>query len=415
MKSCIALSAALASLALALPVRAQELPVIEIEKVPAPIVRLLEDYSRAWQSKDGTLLASTLSSGLRSAEVRSLGNAKDVPFTSFVVRATTQYSGNLAGQRVLARYKQAEDVATYPIIEESRIGAETQTFFEDGAFTFVRSGGAGAYDGWLLAAKDDLDVIGFFSPYHLWDDKPVAVLSSRRFTMITHPDVADRLRPVLDDAEAGYDIAARFWPDNSRDHLVMVVSSTTAELGRVLHETVDLAKFVAFVGAGATRERGWEPTGPRMFVQLSHLDNYGRDGRLEVFAHELVHAVTRDESGPEVSSWIEEGLANLGGGDGGRQRVVLGGPVPDAFPTDDRFVTGPVREIQGIYDQAQAAIQVLDAKFGRAGLMKFYGELGSRRVVPGTEEYHIRAAVQESLAWGYDEWVAAWRKELSPR
>jgi hypothetical protein len=68
-----------------------------------------------------------------------------------------------------------------------------------------------------------------------------------------------------------------------------------------------------------------------------------------------------------------------------------------------------------VYDKAQLAIDVLDDKFGRAGLVKFYEELGSRRVVAGTEEYHIREALRTSVGWSYDEWVAAWALRLRQR
>jgi hypothetical protein len=392
---------------------AQEEETPAIENVPAEIEKLLEDYSRAWRTKDVALLSATTAGDVREKEITSLANARKVSFSAFTVRPTTQYSGDLATKRVRVPYKRAKDVAAFHVVEETRVGSETQTYVEEGAFTFVQTDADNAYGGWRLAAKDDLDVLGFFSPYHMWDEKPVSVLTSKRFTLLTHEDVVDELEPVLDVAEEAYDKATKFWPDGSKDHLVMLIPSTTAELGRILHETVDLDKFVAFVGAGAIREHGWTPTGPRVFVQLSHFDNYGRTGQFEIFAHELIHAITRDEAGPAIPAWIEEGLANLGGGDGGRPRVETA--VPDAFPTDERFVTGGVRDIQAVYDQGQTAIDVLDKRFGRDGLMKFYRELGSRRVVAGTEEYHIRRAVEDSVGWSYDEWVAAWRDALGGR
>jgi hypothetical protein len=404
------LALALFVVAAAAPVRAAEVPAIE--DLPGPVVQLLEDYSRGWLTKDAVLLTSTLTGTLQKREARALINAAEVHFTSFRVRATTQFSGNLATDRIWARHKDARDVKTYQVVEESRLGRETSTYAEDGAFTFVR-GRTNDYDGWRIAAKDDLNVLGFFSPYHLWDEAPVSVLTGKRFTLLTHVNVVDSLRPVLGVAERAYDNDAKFWPEPLRDHIVMIVPSTTAELGRVMHETVDLEKFVAFVGNGTNREHGWAPTGPRMFVHLSHLKNYGTDGQFSVLAHELIHAVTRKVAGPKIPAWIEEGLANFGGGNGGRARVTTGGPAPDVFPTDERFVTGAVRDIQAVYDEAQIAIQVLDEKFGRAGLVKFYEELGSRRVVPGTEEYHIRASIKQSLGWSYDEWVAAWRKALA--
>jgi hypothetical protein len=388
-----------------------ELPVPAIEEVPAPITQLLADYSRAWRDKDPQLLVSTLDPKLQHSEAKALANAKDVPFTNFDVEATTQFSGNLASPRIKAKYR-GVDVATYQVDELSRIGSETSTYDEPGAFTFIRGERGGDYDGWRLVSKSDLDVLGFFSPHHLWDEKPVAVLQSERFVVLTHGDVLDVVRPELQVAESAYEHDTKFWPEPLSDHFVVIAPSTTDELRRIMHETVALEKFVAFVANGADREHGWAPTGPRVFVHLDHLRNYGRDSQQQILAHELIHAFTRKVSGPKVTSWIEEGLANFGGGNGGRKLRIPPGTSSDAFPTDDQFFSGPVGDIQTVYDKAQIAIEVLDAKFGRAGLVRFYEELGRRRVVVGTEEYHVREAVRTSVGWSYDEWIVAWKQRL---
>lgn len=397
------------------PTGAQTAEPPEIEDVPPAIEQLLADYSRAWREKDAPLLASTMTPALAEHETNALANAREVAFSTFEVAATTQYSGNLASPRVRARYR-TSDVRTYEIEERSQIGFETGIYEEPGAFTFTREAPGGSYDGWRLAAKNDLDVLGFFSPLHMWDLAPVKVLTSARFLVLTFEDAVETLRPVLDIAEDAYDRGSEFWPEPLRDRFVLVVPTTTEQLRRIMHETVALEKFVAFVAAGSDRETGWTPTGPRVFVHLDHLRNYRRAPQLEIIAHELIHAVTRDESGPKVPAWVEEGLANFAGGSGGRPLRIPPGTASDAFPSDDQFFAGPVGDIQTVYDKAQIAIQVLDERFGRAGLVRFYEDLGSRRVVAGTEEYHVRDAIRRSVGWSYDDWVAAWRERLqNPR
>jgi hypothetical protein len=179
-----------------------------------------------------------------------------------------------------------------------------------------------------------------------------------------------------------------------------------------MHETVDLEKFVAFVAAGADRTNGYDPTGPRMFIHLSHLQRYGPDAKVEILAHELIHAITREVSGPLMPTWIEEGLANLGGGSGRTASLAGRGTAPGTFPSNDRFTTGPVLDIQTVYDQAQVAIETLEATHGRPDVAAFYTELGSRRVVAGTDDYHVRDAIAKSVGWSYEAWVDAWRKRL---
>jgi hypothetical protein len=404
-----ALVCAFLVLAVALPARALEEP--RIEDVPAPIEQLLDDYSRAWVLKDAALFGSTLDDRIAPSEKKAFANAKDVPFSAFDINPTTQYSGDLASPRIRALYK-GRDVATYHVIERSRIGSETGTYESDGAFTFTRGAHGGAYDGWRLTSKSDLDVLGFFSPYHLWDAEKVSVLRGEHFIVLTHPGSVKAINPSLAIAEKAYAHDDEFWPGSLADRFVVIVPSTTDELARIMHETVDLNKFVAFVSGGADKSVGWVPTGPRVFVHLSHLTRYREVSQIEILAHELIHAITRKSSGPKVPTWIEEGIANLGGGNGGRPVRATEGPVPDEFPTDERFITGSLSNIQIAYDQGQVAVEVLDAEFGREGLVRFYENLGSKRVVPGTEEYWVRRAVEESTDWSYADWVAAWRARL---
>jgi hypothetical protein len=408
------MSALVLALALALPMAsapAQTDAVPQIEEVPGPIVRLLEDYGRSFVDHDVELLSRTVTSERRDGEVKALQNASNVDFERFIVRATTQYSGNLAAKRIRALYP-GREVATYHVILETTIGSESGVFEEDGIYTFTKDPELeGDYDGWRLASDSDLDPLGFFSPVHLWDGGPMTVLTSEHFSLLTHPSTADEMRPVLEVAERAYAKVAEFWPRPIASNFVIVAPSTSEELGRIMHQTSGISRFVAFMVAGANRERGWEPTDPRMFVHVDHLRNYGTDAQVEILAHELIHAVTRPLTGPKIPIFVEEGLANAGGGNGGR-RMVTGGPAPDDFPTDERFVTGAVGEIQGVYDRSQVAMEAIIDSFGVEGVARFYETLGKERVVPGTDEYHVRRTIEATTDWSYEEWLAAWRKRL---
>jgi hypothetical protein len=384
----------------------------QIEPIPDGIKDLLVDYGRAWVNKDDTLLAKTLSAGMLKDETHALDNAREIDFRTFRVHALTQYSGNLAYERIRALYP-STDVRTYHVSEDTAVGTESKAYSEDGAFTFAHEAPADtAYGGWRLISKSDLDVLGFFSPHNLWDEAAVAVLRSAHFVLLTHPDVVQQVRPWLAVAEKAYARASAFWPGSSEKYIVIEVPSTTQELGRITHDTADLGKFVAFVAAGVNREHGYMPTGPRMFAHISHLLSYPEPAQVQILSHELIHALTREVSGPNVTTWIEEGLANVGGGASDLFSRAHLGPPPSTFPTSEQFVTGDVTQIQAVYAQSQIAIQVLIDKFGRDAMERFYKTLGAQRVVVGTEPYHVRKAVADSLHWSYDEWVAAWRKRL---
>jgi hypothetical protein len=386
----------------------------KIADTPGGISKLLDDYGRAFEDRDASVLRRTTASGpFAERELKALANAADVPFTGFDVTATTRFSGNLASARIRKTYEGLE-VATRHVIVETTFDVEDEPYVEDGAFTFAREAAdlSDPYGGWRLVSKSDLDALGFFSPHFLWDEAPVAVQRSRHFLLLTHPEIADEMRPVLEVAESGLDAANAFWPRPSRERFTIIVPSTTAELGRIIRTTVDLGKFVAFVSAGVDRSEGWSPAQPRLYVHLSHLRNYNTGGQLEILTHELIHAVTRPASGPHMPTWVEEGIANLGGGSGGRRSRAREGPVPDDFPRDEEFVTGPLSEIQRRYDQGQVAIQVLIDRKGREAMARFYETLGKAREAAGTDRYLLEQAVERSLDWTIDDWIAEWRKAL---
>ena len=391
---------------------AQGEPTPQIEAVPDAITHLLADYSRAWMKHDVSSLAQTLTGQLTKSETRALDNASEVTFRSFSVRALTQFSGNLAYERIRSLYPHQE-VKTYQIVESNAVAYESKPYEEDGAFTFVRSGSSGgAYDGWRIASKTDLDILGFFSPHNLWDESPVAVLMSPHFTLLTHPAITQEVRPWLNIAEKAIARSSAFWPGSSEKDIVIEVPATQDELGRITHDTANLSNFVAFVASDVNREHGYTPTGPRMFVNITHLLKYPVSAQISVLSHELIHALTREVSGPNTPTWVEEGLADDGGGTATLFAKVRPDVLPTTFPPAERFVTGSVTDIQAAYAEADVAMQVLIDRFGRAGMERFYKTLGAERVVPGTEQYQVRKALQDSLHWTYEAWVAAWRKRL---
>jgi hypothetical protein len=392
--------------AVAVPAQTLEAPQIEI--VPDGVKQVLADYSRAFATYDENLLRQSVTEQLLPSELKALQNISDLTFDEFSIKTSTQYSGDLAVRRIRSLYP-GREVATYHVIERTKVAGESSTFQEDGIYTFTRERGS---DGWRLASKKDMDVLSAFSPVHLWDGGPVAKLVSTHFTLLTHPESLEEMRPVIDIAERAYSKVDEFWPRPLPRNFVIIAPSTTEELGNILHETVDIENFVAFVVSGVNRERGWAPTGPRVMIHLSHLRRYGADAQLEILAHELIHAVTRSISGPKIPLFVEEGLANAGGGEGGRPPSSFAGPAPDDFPTDEGFSIGPVAQIQSVYDRSQLAVQALIDAFGVEAAARFYETLGRRRVVPGVDEYHVRVAIDEATDWSYEEWLEAWRKKI---
>jgi hypothetical protein len=386
---------------------------VHIGTVPAGIDVLLGDYGRAWVAHDAALLDKTLAPGkLRDRVLRSVRNAASVPFRSYAVAPLTQFSGNLASARVRRQYSGME-VAAFEVTVRTAFDIEDKPALDDGAFTFERKtqDSNDRYSGWRLISDSDMDILGFFSAHFIWDDGPVTVLRSPHFLVLAHPDVAPTLESAVNVSEQSYARAAHFWPRPVKAKFAMVIPTTSGELGAIVHDTADLADFVAFVASGIDQTNGWEPGSPRVYIHLEHFRAYVAAGQIGILAHELTHAITRPVTGPHIPTWVEEGLANVAGGLPAYS--ARSGPKPKAFPNDDEFVTGALPDIVRHYDQAQVAIQAaVDAK-GRDAVARFYEQLGSERIVPGTDQYYLAQVTKATLGWTMDQWVAAWRKALS--
>lgn len=391
------------------PVAAQS---SQIEAIPTTIRTLLSDRASAWKSHDAGLLAKTMErGGYADAQLKSLANAKDIDFVVYDFHATTSTSGDIASNRVRRQYKGME-VRAYQVVEGSQIaGIESQPYVENSFMTFVRKQAdtADPYEGWRTASESDFEVLGLYSTVRLWDEAPVEVATSAHFALLSHPDIRDKVANVLGQAEKGYAAATKFWPRRIDSKFVIIVASTGAELGRIIHATVDLSKFVAFAAGSLQDADGYVPAGARVYLQLSRFDAYEELQRVEILAHELIHAITRPVAGPFIPTWVEEGLANLGAD--GRVGAIRKGPSPGDFPPDDNFFVGPTSDIVRTYARSQLAIQVLDAKFGREATARFYESLGAARIVPGTSAYHVDQSIN-SVGWSKQAWLEAWRSKL---
>jgi hypothetical protein len=387
----------------------------KVADVPGGIVRLLDDRGKAYSTKDRGLLERTLVPGdFRAAQLAAFDHAVALDFSTFSFRANTQFAGDIATARVRTRYP-GRAVSAFQVTEESAIaGIETVPYAEEDFFTFVRDPGDAAdpYDGWRTASSTDFEPLGIFSAVHLWDSGAIALARSDHFLLITHPDRIGSVRPAIDQAERSLREAKRFWPRPLDPRYVIVVPSTADELSRMLQSTVDVSKFVAFAAATTKRDEGWEPVGVRVFIQLSHFQTYDDAGKRAVLTHELIHAITRPVSGPFLPTWVEEGLAMFGAeGEDGLSRARRAS-LPEAFPADEDFFVGATSGIVLTYSRAQAAIASLAKRNADDGVARFYEALGRKRVDPGTKDYQLRRALQESVSWTVEDWTKAWQAHL---
>ncbi|HVE93049.1 MAG TPA: hypothetical protein VNE62_12235 [Actinomycetota bacterium] len=384
-----------------------------IAPVPEGITALLRDRGRAFEAKDRGLLQATLDPGsYAAAQLKAFDNASQVAFSTFRVEPVTEFSGQIAGERVKAKYS-GREVAAFAVRQRSAVrGIETEPYVDNGYYTFVKSGG-GDYDGWRLASDSDFDVLGGFSPRQVWDFGPVELATSEHFAVLVHPDQSAKAAPALAAAEKAYASVKSFWPRPATQRYLIVAPSTTGELDRILQSTIDLSKFVAFAARSIKTTEGLEPGGVRLFVQSSHFERYNDEGKQGILAHELIHAVTTPAAGSFMPIWVEEGLATHGSSPKGSSLpTARRGGKPGTFPQDEQFSVGSVSDIGRAYAQSQVAFEVLSDRYSAEGVAKFYEALGRTRIAAGSQEHHVAKALRESVGWTVDEWTKAWQDRL---
>ncbi len=349
-----------------------------------------------------------------------------VPLESYELVAVWNRVGDLVRPADRLRYQDAEAVAI-PVTEERyRISDYDSTeAIEDIYFTFVKQDGE-----WLIADDSDLEELGVLSARHLWDFGPVYAERSEHFILFGHPcgapgapsDDCERVpSSFLDLAEEALQRVRRYWTVEWPDRVVVLVPGTEAELTRMLQLTFDVENFVAFASSSVDSRRGIDYTGPRIVFNQESLTTRPSTSVRDVLAHELLHVATRYSSGPFVPVFVEEGLADYVGNDGGEEALsflaseVSSGVFDRVLPLDFEFTTGTGTDIFRSYQESHSSVRFFVLRWGLQRFLRFYRELGSREVRTGTARYHVNDALEEVLGLGYARFQKLWADSLSPR
>jgi hypothetical protein len=187
----------------------------------------------------------------------------------------------------------------------------------------------------------------------------------------------------------------------------MVLPSSLEELALILQATFDLQNFVAFVSYGSVRDRDWQSTAPRIYIQDVNLSRYARDYQVRTLTHELDHVAVAPLAGPMIPSWLHEGLADW---------VALGEHTDERKPSDSdgrlprdfEFTLGGSTAINRSYAESRSAISFLAAHSGVGAPSALIERLGSERMAPGSEEYRVDQAVQQVSGLTMNELEKEW-------
>jgi hypothetical protein len=358
-------------------------------------------------------------SPFRRRQARLFDRMTKVSLASYRLAPVWTRLGDLARPSDRARYPSAEAV-TIPVTEErySIRGFDDRPVEEDLFYTFIQDNGR-----WFVAADSDLNHLGFRTVRHLWDFGPVSARRSAHFLLLSHPcsaaiGCAHLPSGLLDIAEKALTRVDAYWPRSWRHRIVILAPTSTAELRRMLQATFDVNKFVAFAYATEDLEHGLRFIGRRIILNWRALTHRTSDSVLTILAHELTHVATRNSAGPEIPTFVDEGIAEYVGYDADPSSlsyldsVVQAGRFDGKLPRDYQFVTGSATDIFLSYQKAEAAVRFFIQRWGVDRFVRFYRSLGRQRIVAGTARFHLGKALQHSTGLTLAEFQKRWASSL---
>lgn len=358
-------------------------------------------------------------SPFRRQQARLFDRITKLPLASYALSPAWARFGDLARPSDRARYPSAQAVAI-PVTEErySIRGFDDSPVEEDLFYTFTQENGR-----WFVAADSDLNDLGFQTARQLWDFGPVTAQRSPHFLLLSHPCSASigcaRLPSnVLDLAEKALTRVDRYWRRPWRHRIVIMAPATTAELRRILQATFDVNKFVAFAYASEDLEHGLRFIGRRIILNWRAIRNRTSDSLLTILAHELTHVATRTSAGPEIPTFVDEGIAEYVGYNADPSSlsyldsVIQGGHFDKKLPRDYQFVTGSGTDIFLSYQKAEAAVRFFIKRWGLDRFVRFYSTLGRQRIVAGTPRFHLEQALQRTTGVSLSEFQKRWASSL---
>ena len=308
-----------------------------------------------------------------------------VPVEGFALEARTEDTGDLAlGIHAELIDSYGADAVFLPETRRRfRLGGyDDRDAVEYLWLTYVRRG-----DQWYIGGDEDLRFLGLDTALTLWELGPVETQRSEHFVVVSPPDRAGRARQIIELAERAWTRFEGQWDRPWSGRLPVILPGSVADLERILQTTFDLDNFVAFVAYDAIRDDGYEPTAPRMYIQDANLSRHSGAFQLDTMVHELVHAATSTTAGPLTEPWVHEGLAEWitrGSPAGGRAPSGSDGRLPEPH----EFTTGGNAAIVRSYEESTSAFAFLAGRTGADGPVRFFEQLGARRVVAGNADHH---------------------------
>ena len=377
-----------------------------VDGPPAGIQELLDRREAAVTSGDENAFLATVdpqaSAAFREAQRTLFAGLRSVPLEKYELEARTDDTGDL-GPAAAAAYPGAT-VSLPETRQVMRVRGYDQSDAIDSLWlTYVQRDRQ-----WYVGGDSDVADIGLETARGVWDGGPVATVTSERFIVLTHPGHEARARAILGAAEQAAARLDTVWDRPWSKRIPIVLPASIEELERILQTSLDLNKFVAFVGYGSLRDDGFENTAPRMYIQDRNLSRYPAAAQVETLVHELAHAAHVPLNGPFIPYWVHEGVADwlANGRPTGERRA--GGDA--SLPRDHEFAAGSSASILRAYREARSAVSTLSRVSGVPAVAGLFADLGAVRVEAGDSDYHVDAALRRVVGYGVPDLEARWTR-----
>jgi hypothetical protein len=302
-------------------------------------------------------------------------------------------------------------VLTYAIAE-----LDPEPTYAPQRLTFVRVG-----DGWTVASDSDFEAAGLTTTRSLWDGGPVVSHRGEHSLVLGHPGSERLLRQVAAGIDEAVPRVTGVWGSDWSQKVVAFVPDDQEELDRMLGGSTDLTRIAAVATAELTDlQGGYHPVGNRVMINPPNYAKLGRLGRQVVLTHETAHVATRRATGPDVPTWLVEGLADYVGyldvdvplATAARETSasVRDGWLPEALPANEEF-DGGNPALPRAYESSWLAFRLLVDTYGLEPTLAFYRSVGASR------DAGVQAAVEQALVAELGTTTAAftslWRDHLS--
>jgi hypothetical protein len=281
--------------------------------------------------------------------------------------------------------------------------------------TFVQRDGR-----WYVAADDDFAETGRRTTRDLWDGGQVIVARGASCLVLAHPRQAGVVTTLLAECDAAVPRVDAVWGRDWARRVVVLVPDSAAELARIVPDAGDLSQIAAVATAELVEPAsGYHPVGDRVLVNPATFSELGPLGRRVVITHEVTHVASRAATGPQVPTWLVEGLADYVGYLGARVRLsvaaaelrtdVRAGTVPAGLPVDGDF-DGARPDLAQVYQESWLAVSLVARRYGQAALLQLYREVGADPSAGALDR-----AMDKVLGTTVAAFTAEWRADVLSR